>query len=171
MNLRLAWVLAINTTLLSDAFSLCPKRFSKCLIEESRFQRSRSQKETSLSVEKSSKFILDDGSNLLKLRGGDESSSSTVPKHLLREMLAELIGTFLIVFIGTGSISSAIFTESLVGLFQIASVWIIAVTIAICTTASISGAHLNPAISIAFAMVRPSKAFNWTKVKCWFLFC
>eukprot|EP00536_Pseudo-nitzschia_multiseries_P006202 jgi/Psemu1/239177/estExt_Genewise1.C_1290038 len=79
-------------------------------------------------------------------------------------MLAELIGTFLIVFIGTGSVSSAIFTDSLLGLFQIASVWIIAVTIAICTTASISGAHLNPAISIAFAIVRPSKSFNWNKV-------
>ncbi len=79
-------------------------------------------------------------------------------------MIAELFGTFLIVFIGTGSVASAIFTDSLVGLFQIASVWIIAVTIAICTTASISGAHLNPAISIAFAMVRPSKSFGWAKV-------
>ena len=59
-------------------------------------------------------------------------------------MLAELLGTFLIVFIGTGSVSTAIFTESLVGLFQIVSVWIIVVTIAICTTASISDAHLNP---------------------------
>ena len=81
-------------------------------------------------------------------------------------MLAEILGTFLIVFIGTGSVSSAIFTDSLVGLFQIASVWIVAVTIAICTTASISGAHLNPAISIAFAMIRPSNAYNWKKVKC-----
>ena len=68
-------------------------------------------------------------------------------------MLAELLGTFLIVFIGTGSVSTEIFTESLVGLFQIVSVWIIVVTIAICTTASISGAHLNPAILIAFAMI------------------
>ena len=39
-------------------------------------------------------------------------------------------------------------------------------TIAICTTASISGAHLNPAISIAFAAFRPSKSFSWAKVKC-----
>ena len=85
-------------------------------------------------------------------------------------MLAELLGTFLIVFIGTGSVSTEIFTESLVGLFQIVSVWIIVVTIAICTTASISGAHLNPAISIAFAMIRPSKSFNSSKVKCLFCF-
>jgi glycerol uptake facilitator-like aquaporin len=51
-----------------------------------------------------------------------------------------------------------------VGLFQIASVWIIAVTVAICCTASISGAHLNPAVSIAFAAIRPSKSFGWKKV-------
>jgi glycerol uptake facilitator-like aquaporin len=74
-----------------------------------------------------------------------------------------MIGTFLIVQIGTGSVMSAIFTDSLT-LFQIAATWIIAVTIAIATTASISGAHLNPAISIAFALFRPSPAFGWSKV-------
>jgi 5-carboxymethyl-2-hydroxymuconate isomerase len=85
-------------------------------------------------------------------------------RQLVREMVAELIGTFLLVQIGTGSVMSAVFTDSLVGLFQIASVWIIAVTIAISTTAGISGAHLNPAMSIAFASLRPSKSFGWNKV-------
>jgi hypothetical protein len=99
----------------------------------------------------------------ISVRGGDESPSLW-KKKLFREMVAELIGTFFIVLVGTGSVMSAIYTDSLVGLFQIASVWIIAVTVAICTTASISGAHLNPAISIAFAMLRPSKAFGWGKV-------
>jgi glycerol uptake facilitator-like aquaporin len=79
-------------------------------------------------------------------------------------MIAEMIGTFLLVQIGTGSVMAAIFTDSLVGLFQIASVWIIGVTLAISATASISGAHLNPAVSIAFAALRPSKSFNWKKV-------
>jgi glycerol uptake facilitator-like aquaporin len=51
---------------------------------------------------------------------------------------------------------SAIFFNALVGLFQIASVWIIAVTFAIVTTESISGAHLNPAVSISFALLQPT---------------
>lgn len=82
------------------------------------------------------------------VNGSDTKSSSLWNKSLMRELLAELIGTFLIVQLGTGAVMSAIFTDSLAGLFQIASVWIIAVTLAICTTASISGAHLNPAVSV-----------------------
>jgi len=121
-----------------------------------------------LSAEKSSTIVQQSvvhfRSKFSSLRGGDGSASAINSKSIFREMLAEFLGVFLIVFIGTGSVSSAIFTDSLVGLFQIASVWIIAVTVAICTTASISGAHLNPAISIAFAMVRPCKSFNWKKV-------
>lgn len=58
---------------------------------------------------------------------------------------------------------SAVYTSSLVGLFQIASVWMIAVTIAICSTATVSGAHLNPAVSVAFALLRPS-SFSWKKI-------
>lgn len=75
---------------------------------------------------------------------------------LLKEMLAESIGTFLIVNLGTGAVMAAIFDDALVGLFQIASAWIIAVTIAIATTGPISGAHLNPAVSVSFAILRPA---------------
>jgi hypothetical protein len=105
------------------------------------------------------------GANGGRMGGGvKQQEQKQQRRQLVREMVAELIGTFLLVQIGTGSVMSAVFTDSLVGLFQIASVWIIAVTIAISTTAGISGAHLNPAMSVAFASLRPSKSFGWNKV-------
>ena len=79
-------------------------------------------------------------------------------------MLVEIVDTFLIVQLGTAYVMSAVFTDAVSGLFQIAAGWMIAVTVAIACTASISGAHLNPEISLSFAMVRPSKAFGWSKV-------
>ncbi len=85
-------------------------------------------------------------------------------KKLARELLAEFIGTFMIVQFGTGAVMSAVFGGALLGLFQIASVWFIGVTLAICCTASISGAHLNPSISLAFAIFRPCSKFGWNKV-------
>jgi glycerol uptake facilitator protein len=83
----------------------------------------------------------------------------------LREMMAELTGTFLIVQIGTAAIMSSIFMGNGLsgGLYPIAVLWSIAVTIAICCTASISGAHLNPAITIALALFRRT-SFPCTKI-------
>jgi glycerol uptake facilitator protein len=103
---------------------------------------------------------------LLRLRAGAQQSSFKRPPRskLARELIAEAFGTFLIVNIGTGAVMSAIFADALVGLWQIAVVWVIAVTVAISATGSISGAHLNPAISICFALLRPSKSFGWIKV-------
>ena len=94
----------------------------------------------------------------------EEKSNLLLSKHLFPELCAEFIGTFIIVSLGTGSVMSDVFGGALKGLFQVAAVWIIAVTLAISTTGHISGAHLNPAISIALAMFRPSLNFGWSKV-------
>jgi len=106
-----------------------------------------------------------------ELRAGGTKTESTAAaddrfwnKQLARELFAKMIGTAMVVGLGTGAVMSAIFTGSLVGLFQIASVWIIAVTLAIATTGPVSGAHLNPAISASFALLRPSQSFGWPKV-------
>ncbi|MEX0763408.1 MAG: MIP/aquaporin family protein [Dehalococcoidia bacterium] len=68
---------------------------------------------------------------------------------------AEVMGTFLLVLFGTGSVAAAVFTGAQVGLWQVAVVWGFGVTIAIYATAAVSGAHLNPAVSLAFAILRP----------------
>lgn len=66
-------------------------------------------------------------------------------------LTGEFLGTFLLVFFGCGSVCAAVLHGAQVGIFQVAIVWGLGIAIAIHLTASLSGAHLNPAITIAAA--------------------
>lgn len=68
---------------------------------------------------------------------------------LSRECIAELVGTFFLVFFGTGSVFVGVLTGALQGLFQVAIVWGIAISLAIYATSALSGTHINPAVTIA----------------------
>jgi glycerol uptake facilitator protein len=70
-------------------------------------------------------------------------------KECFCNFLGELLGTFILVFFGCSSVAVSVLFKSHVGLFQIASVWGIGVTLAIYATRHLSCAHLNPAVSIA----------------------
>jgi len=72
-----------------------------------------------------------------------------------RALLGETIGTYLMVLFGTGSVAAAVLTGAQVGVWQVAVVWGFGVTVAIYASAALSGAHLNPAVSLAFALWRP----------------
>jgi glycerol uptake facilitator protein len=64
---------------------------------------------------------------------------------------AEVIGTFILVFLGCGTVHVAVLTGALSGLWQVAIVWGVAVMLAAYVVGGISGAHINPAITIALA--------------------
>ena len=65
-----------------------------------------------------------------------------------RAMAGEFIGTFVLVFFGVGVVNAAVVTGAQVGLWQVAVVWAIGVTLGIYSSAALSGAHLNPAITV-----------------------
>jgi len=72
-------------------------------------------------------------------------------KGLPAWMIGEFIGTFILVFFGCGSVCAAVTTGAQVGVFQVAIVWGLGIATAIYLTASLSGAHLNPAVTISLA--------------------
>ncbi len=73
---------------------------------------------------------------------------------MIHACLAEVLGTFVLVLFGIGSVAAAVYTSAQVGLWQVAAVWGFGVTLAIYISGAVSGAHLNPAVSLAFAIFR-----------------
>ncbi|MFZ5831799.1 MAG: MIP/aquaporin family protein [Planctomycetota bacterium] len=76
---------------------------------------------------------------------------STHEYTLSKRCFAELVGTYLLVLLGLGVVHSAVLTGAQSGLWQIAVVWALAIMLAIYVVGPISGAHINPAITIALA--------------------
>ena len=73
---------------------------------------------------------------------------------LASSCLAELVGTYLLVLFGTGAVAAAVVTPSGLELWHVASVWGLGIAFAIYVTAAVSGAHLNPAVSLALVLFR-----------------
>ncbi|MFA0196164.1 MIP/aquaporin family protein [Vibrio artabrorum] len=75
-------------------------------------------------------------------------------KHpsLFGQCLAEFIGTGLLIFFGVGCVAALVLTGATFGQWEISIIWGFGVAIAIYCTAGVSGAHINPAVTIALAM-------------------
>lgn len=98
--------------------------------------------------------------------------SANFPKFLLfkgvlgkmSEFMAELIGTMILIIFGGGVVGGVVLKSSKAegaGWVVITIGWGLAVTMAIYAVGSISGAHINPAVTIGFAA---AGAFDWAKV-------
>jgi len=77
-----------------------------------------------------------------------------------RKLLSEFLGTYILVFAGTGAIIIETLTGSL-GHIGIALTFGMVVTAMIYSFGHISGAHLNPAVTISFAIMGE---FSWREV-------
>lgn len=75
-------------------------------------------------------------------------SQSRVPT-LKGQCIAEFLGTGLLIFFGVGCVAALKLAGASFGQWEISAVWGLGVAMAVYLTAAISGAHLNPAVTIA----------------------
>ncbi len=75
--------------------------------------------------------------------------SQTASSTLKGQCIAEFLGTGLLIFFGVGCVAALKLAGASFGLWEISLIWGLGVAMAIYLTAAISGAHLNPAVTIA----------------------
>jgi MIP family channel proteins len=81
--------------------------------------------------------------------------------ELARRLLAEIVGTFALVFAGCGAIMVNAQTNGALGHVGIALTFGLVVMAMIYAVGHVSGAHFNPAVSLAFALTRH---FRWARL-------
>ncbi len=83
-------------------------------------------------------------------------------RSLIREMAAEFLGTFILIMFGVGVVAQVVLSGEAKGdFFTINCGWGVGVTMGVYVAGGISGAHLNPAVTVAMATLR---GFPWRHV-------
>ena len=83
-------------------------------------------------------------------------------RELTRELLAEFFGTFILIVFGVGVVAQVVLSRQTAGSYLSVNIaWGLAVAMGCYVAAGVTGAHLNPAVTIALAAHRK---FPWGKV-------
>ena len=70
--------------------------------------------------------------------------------QMIQKSLAEMIGTFSVIFVGGGSILLS--EKGLIPAWCVPAAWGLMVCLMILVMGNVSGAHFNPAVTFAFAV-------------------
>src|SRR5687768_7075056 len=81
-------------------------------------------------------------------------------RGLLGELAAEFAGTLILILFGVGVVAQ-VAAAGIGDHDSIAWAWGLGVTLGVYVAARVSGAHLNPAVTVALAVF---KGFSWRKV-------
>ncbi len=84
---------------------------------------------------------------------------------LIKELIGEVFGTFILILLGDGVVANVGLAPRLAGTAYswdtIAYGWAFAVIVAVYVVGGVSGAHINPAVTLSLAV---SRGFPWKKV-------
>nr|AMW03271.1 aquaporin NIP [Tamarix hispida] len=99
---------------------------------------------------------------------GNEDSGWRVYVTLpfIQKMIAEILGTYFLIFAGCASVTVNLDYDKVVSLPGISIVWGLAVMVMVYSVGHISGAHFNPAVTVAFATCR---LFPWKQVPAYII--
>ena len=81
--------------------------------------------------------------------------------NIAKIITGELIGTFMMCFLGIGAVATATLYGSLTGPGQVGLVWGIAIALGIYMSRNLSDAHFNPAVTLAMCIAGRTK---WTEL-------
>lgn len=79
-------------------------------------------------------------------------------------LLAEFVGTLLLVLLGDGVVANALLSKSKgkdAGMFMITAGWAVGVAVGVYASGHVSGGHINPAVTLAYAI---GGTFSWSLV-------
>src|SRR5690349_10142090 len=83
-------------------------------------------------------------------------------RGVAREAVAEFLGTFTLMIFGIGVVAQVVLSRQTSGQYLSINIgWGLAVTFGAYVAGGVSGAHLNPAVTLALAIHR---GFPWKKV-------
>jgi len=94
--------------------------------------------------------------------GADEKMAPKMPSYV-RQMFAEFLGTFALVLIGDGAVAQVVLGGALKtdgffgGFLNIALGYGLALMVGIILSGGVSGGHLNPAVTVAMAVIKKLK--------------
>jgi glycerol uptake facilitator len=83
----------------------------------------------------------------------EKPSNAIFTAPLAAQCVAEFLGTFIVILVGDGAVAASVFANAIDG-WGVAVMWGLAVTFGIYVAGPVSGAHFNPAVTIAMAVFR-----------------
>ncbi len=104
------------------------------------------------------------GTMLLPILGDGTVANVALAKSPMTNFSGEILGTMLLVLLGDGTVANVALAKSkayAAGWMVVATGWGLAVFVGAYTVASISGAHLNPAVTLGMAI---TGKLAWAKV-------